>query len=169
MFERKAVNVLAVLAFNLLWTILLLVLFSFLFSGGNDIQNNLNWKLVYSSSNDPGIWYLILLACVFAPFLEELIFRKIPLDFISALEIRTAGKVAIKPGWEKRAIIYISLFSSVVFGMLHGPLGVFFQGMIGLSFCWLYIRNDRCYWSVVVSHAIWNGLVIWGIPFLVKL
>jgi membrane protease YdiL (CAAX protease family) len=85
-------------------------------------------------------------AIIVAPLIEEFVFR--------------VGMV----GWTKdypNLRISALIFSSAVFGFLHGGWGnIFIQGAGGLVIGGIYIRNNYCYWSAVSAHALWNLFLV---------
>ena len=81
------------------------------------------------------------LACVFAPVWEEIAFRYIPLT------------IAIR--YFKKSFIQITIGSAIFFGYIHGsPINIMIQGVWGLLFSIVYIRNGLK-WAIV-SHFLWN-------------
>jgi len=74
------------------------------------------------------VHYFILL-CVFSWFLEEVVFRFIPI----AASVRIFGK--------KYKIFIVLILVSGLFGFLHGGWSfIFFQGFCGLTLCLLYLK-----------------------------
>jgi membrane protease YdiL (CAAX protease family) len=84
-----------------------------------------------------------------APLWEELAFRHAP-----ALLAKALGKGFLFP---------IMIISSMLFGWGHnnGPESLMLQGCMGFVFFCLYIKNGYSYWSSVVLHALWNGVLFW--------
>lgn len=81
------------------------------------------------------------LACVFAPVWEEIAFRYVPLTIASR--------------YFKKSFIQIMIGSAIVFGLGHGsPINIMIQGVWGLMFSIIYIRNGLVY--AIASHALWN-------------
>lgn len=92
-----------------------------------------------------------LQACFFAPFVEEFAFRKVPLDLIK------------KPDYASYATFLI-LASSLLFGWLHfGVWSLPIQGVAGLVFAYLYLKNNFSYLSSVILHSMWNFSLISGL------
>ncbi len=92
--------------------------------------------------------YIFLFSCIFAPLWEELAFRVIPM-YISKY-------------FKHELLIPIILLSSVIFGWGHhyGSIGIFRQGVFGLIFSYVYIKNGFHYWSSVLLHFMWNFFCI---------
>lgn len=91
--------------------------------------------------NQPTALYMFVRTCIMAPLAEELIFRKGVLDIFK----------------DSKHIIPVVILSSVVFGMLHNnAYNLWIQGVFGLIFSWVYIKNGYCYWSSVILHSMWN-------------
>lgn len=83
----------------------------------------------------------IFLCCIFAPIWEEIAYRYIPLT------------IAIR--YFKKSFFQIVLGSAIVFGLGHGsPINIMIQGVWGLMFSVVYIRNGL--WYAITSHALWN-------------
>lgn len=84
---------------------------------------------------------LFFLACIFAPMWEEIMYRHVPLQ--------------IAKNYFRKNIIHVAIGSSIIFGINHGSvLNILIQGVFGLMFSWVYIRNGLK-WSIL-SHALWN-------------
>jgi len=85
------------------------------------------------------IIYTILVACISAPIVEELIFRKIMLD-----RLRSFG--------DKTAI----LVTAFTFGLIHGNLSQFFYAFaLGLIFGFIAIRTNTARYTILL-HIIIN-------------
>lgn len=81
------------------------------------------------------------LACVFAPVWEEIAFRYVPLTIASR--------------YFKKSFMQIAIGSAIFFGYIHGsPINIMIQGVFGLLFTIVYIRNGLSY--AIASHALWN-------------
>lgn len=84
---------------------------------------------------------MFLLAVIIAPIVEEFLYRYVPLK--------------IAKNYFRKNIITIAIASSVIFGLHHGSvLNIPIQGVFGLLFTWVYIRNGLPY--AILSHALWN-------------
>lgn len=97
--------------------------------------------------DDPSMTSFIW-GCIAAPFWEEAVYRMLPIS------------VAKKLGQE--TIIPVVLASSVIFGLGHGYLGLFLQGVIGLGLCYTYLKHG--YFSSVALHALYNFSVVYILP-----
>lgn len=112
---------------NLIGTLL-----SFLFSGGQ-AENPLN-----ELAMDTG-FLKILFMVILAPFLEELVFRKVLLDRVG----KYGERVAV-------------LFSGLLFGLFHGNLFQFFYAFfLGCLLAVIYLRTGKLRYPVLL-HAIIN-------------
>jgi len=82
--------------------------------------------------------------CILAPLVEEVFFRK-PLSLLKKFE------------HEKIILLYV-LFSSTLFGYIHsqGAWSVPIQGVAGLLFCYVYLKNGYSYISSVACHFLVN-------------
>ena len=93
----------------------------------------------------------LFMTLVFAPVVEEAMFRFLPLTVFGQ-----------DPEKRLAAIIVIC---GVFFGLAHGhPLKVFIQGFFGMMLGFLYVRNKNSmltgYLSCVVVHFMYNYTVI---------
>ncbi len=98
-------------------------------------------------------------ACVFAPIWEELVFRIAPI-----LLLKKLGVLFSKYG------IIVMLAVSATFGYNHeggSAVHVYIQGVVGLLQCWLYIRSNYNWKLIVLSHALYNFMVGFALPFYV--
>lgn len=94
----------------------------------------------------------IFMTLAFAPFVEEAIFRMLPLTFVVG---RHPDKV--------RAVVIV--ICGIFFGMAHGhPLKVFIQGFLGMMLGFLYVKNHnsqfKAYISCVIVHAMYNYTIL---------
>jgi len=99
----------------------------------------------------PGLTLFMVL--VFAPVIEEAIFRLLPLTIVQLVR---------KPQLTRAVLIVVC---GIAFGLAHGhPLNVFIQGFAGLMLGHLYLKNARSqlssYLSCVAVHAMYNLTVI---------
>jgi membrane protease YdiL (CAAX protease family) len=100
--------------------------------------------------------YLFYL-CVMVPFLEELIFRHLPIYILKKTEIFNRNK------WYFIALI------GIIFGWMHGSIiNVWCQGLVGIALGWVYIKNNYSYISSVCAHSLYNLLVAFIIPILIS-
>lgn len=107
-------------------------------------------QLQTAVNGSPGL--SLFMTLVFAPFIEEILFRMFPLTLV-----QTCRPAAI------RAVTLAVCF--VIFGWAHGsPLNVFIQGFVGLMLGWLYIKNASSQWASYIScvavHALYNLTVV---------
>jgi membrane protease YdiL (CAAX protease family) len=59
---------------------------------------------------------------------------------------------------DERLLTPIVILSSIIFGWAHGfgAVSLMYQGVMGIVFSYVYIKNGNCYWSSVVLHSLWN-------------
>ncbi len=83
-------------------------------------------------------------SCIRAPLWEELAFRVAPLTIAKTLN--------------PKSIVPVVILSSIVFGLGHGygTISLLFQGVMGLIFAWIYLKNGYNYLSAVSIHFLWN-------------
>ena len=88
--------------------------------------------------------YIFIITCIFAPLFEEVVYR-LPLSIAKNMQI-------------KGMVMYTAIISSVLFGQAHwgGVWTVPIQGILGLIFCWVYIKNGYSYLSSVFMHFLIN-------------
>jgi len=94
----------------------------------------------------------LFMTLIFAPFIEECIFRMLPLTFVLGLD---------RP--KVRAVVIV--ICGILFGWAHGsPLNVFIQGFVGLMLGWLYVKNSSSQWASYIScvcvHMMYNLTVV---------
>lgn len=90
----------------------------------------------------PGKYFVYFMSLVWAPLVEEAIFRWAPLTLQKSYNI---------PLWP------VIVLSSSLFGWLHGgPHNLLIQGVYGVVFALVYVKNGHCYWSSVSLHFLWN-------------
>lgn len=106
--------------------------------------------------SEPSKYYTFFMCCIVAPIWEELAFRVAPL------------KLAKKFGED--TFVPIIIISSVLFGWGHGygAESLLMQGVMGLVFSYVYLKNGFSAWSSMTLHALWNFMVIFGLPQFVK-
>ena len=86
------------------------------------------------------------MACIYAPIVEEFIFRVGPISLVKD-----------KP----KLMFPVVILSSALFGWLHyGAASLPIQGVLGVVLAAIYIKNGYSYWSSVLLHAMWNAYVI---------
>lgn len=100
-------------------------------------------------------------ACIFAPLWEELAFRHAPM--LIAKHFNKASK-KVNLTWP------VVIISSVIFGWGHGqgPISLLIQGVGGLLFSWVYLKNNYSYWSSVALHCLWNISLTYIFPAIVS-
>jgi len=102
--------------------------------------SGVNLQFMYFPKSD---MYIFISSCILAPFIEEIFFRK-PLNLLKKFE-------------QEKAILWYILFSSTLFGYLHnGSWSIPIQGVAGLIFCYVYLKNGYSYFSSVACHFLVN-------------
>lgn len=101
-------------------------------------------------AQSPGIF--IFMALIFAPFVEEAVFRYFPLTFAIDCDKR-----------KLRAVLIV--VCGIFFGLAHGhAFNVFIQGVVGYILGLLYVKNHRsqigAYFSCVALHSMYNFTVL---------
>lgn len=108
----------------------------------------------FTKSPVSGVYLFYL--CVMVPFLEEFIFRFLPIEILKNTEIFKRHK------W------YFIILIGIIFGWAHGSIiNVYCQGVVGIALGWVYIRNQYSYLSSVTLHSLYNFLVAFIIPILI--
>lgn len=100
-------------------------------------------NILQTTPNEERLQFFVF-SCIIAPLTEEVLYRHAPLQIAKLL-----GEKAIMP---------TVLATSVMFGAAHGHgyYSLIFQGVMGLVFSWVYIKNGFHYWSSVTIHFLWN-------------
>ncbi len=123
------------IAGNLIGTIINLILFLIL---GQRTDSTMLLEGIFGEAS----WAFVVAAVIFAPIVEELMFRKILID-----RTRKYGELP--------AI----LISGVMFGLFHGNFTQFFYACgLGLLFAWIYVRTGKVIHTIVL-HCMVN---FWG-------
>jgi hypothetical protein len=120
--------------------------------------------LPFSLMNNP-LW-LFFLACVMAPLWEEFCFRLAPIRLAQLLT-----GIAKNTGAQMSIVGITAVAFAIWFGWCHGygVISILIQGVGGLFFAWIYLKNNNSYWSCVAAHAIWNFMVIFGLPSIMSI
>lgn len=109
---------------------------------GNLLSSYLGIK--YIESDMYNYYMFPLYAVVFAPTIEEIIFRKFLFRWL----------------YKKLNLMTSAFISSLVFALLHfsvyGLIGYFLVGMV---WCWIYYRTSNI-WTTIIAHTYFNFLVI---------
>jgi membrane protease YdiL (CAAX protease family) len=92
-----------------------------------------------------------LYVLVFAPVIEELVFRyailKMTLDHLHL----------------RKNVYLVAIVVSFIFGLVHWHQNMFLvQGFLGFLLSFLYIKT-RSYWLCVLFHAGWNAMIYFGL------
>lgn len=150
---RKIFHIFLALGVDVFWTVWVSIFMALAFN-----LSFFDIKQIISSNIAIGLFEKInlsidarlkfFLACIMAPLWEESIFRYFSIRFAQFCD------ALIKRAW---MLLPMVLLSSIVFGILHGTVfNILFQGVGGLIFCWLYLKNNNSFWSVVAAHGLWN-------------
>ena len=156
-------EVMATVARSFVWV--MVVLFIFLKIGLiRSIGSSVNFSVWFLNQKDVSLSqafgsafavFQFLGTLVFAPFLEELVFRVLP----CVLATDDSGKLRPRIG------VPIVLFGSFfAFGYVHGQgyLSIIIQGVLGLFLLRLFLRNGPRIWvaylSCVAAHSMYNLL-----------
>lgn len=182
-------NVCAAFTVVLMWTIFItMVLATVGGVGANEIRTLLSAK-IYSGTMSAGAQVSPLMgffmACIVAPLWEELAFRYAPLALAVSWEIMLV-RVFSRNNQRARGVEYnydcahlyghlkgtgfilpAMLLSSIVFGLVHGGvMNIMYQGVSGFVLAWLMIKGG--YWPAVIAHSIWNFMLMFGMPIVLK-
>jgi membrane protease YdiL (CAAX protease family) len=117
------------------------------------------WVLIILRVDKTSLLYPLL----FAPILEELVFR------YAALEIVMSNNFLRKMKWHCCIII------GFLFGLIHWqPTMFIIQGVLGFFMCSLYLHYRARYNSgkiayiiLVLFHALWNTFCFFGLKYLI--
>ncbi len=119
------------------WATLILLIYKTYIPEFKDI------KLQFSWFSEPSQIYMFISSCILAPFMEELYFRT-PMLFLKRMNI-------------EKIILYYVIFSSAIFGYMHkGAWSIPVQGVAGILFCYVYLKNNYSYLSSVICHFLVN-------------
>ena len=127
---------------------------SSLLSLGNPLSVSLKWMLdvplISALAERP--WVMLFMMLVYAPFVEEAVFRMLPLALFKNSHPHLI-----------RAVIVC--FCGIFFGRLHGSaIHVFIQGFVGMMLGFLYLKNSKnqlsAYLTCVAVHAAYNFTTI---------
>lgn len=148
LWESKLKDIFAVFGFTFVWVVFFFILFSYvpIYNWGQEVTTpfTIPRNKIYD----------FVSACVIAPLVEELMFRVAPVMILEKL------KLVKKVGLE------IMFLVSLIFGFMHGGnINIFIQGIGGIGFSYLYLKQ-RSYWSVVFVHFLWNFMWGYALPFL---
>ena len=102
------------------------------------------------SEPEPPFRYTIFIALIWAPFWEEMFNRH-----AYGLIIKQIGSKFLLP---------TMLISSFIFGWLHGngQTSILKQGMMGMVFFYVYVKNGYSWRSSSILHSLWNATVIFS-------
>lgn len=128
-----------------LWSTFIQIIFVFLYPFDLGSQNLPDTLL--------GHIRLFVWAGIFAPFLEELLFRVSPIELMKETKL------------SERGIMFGIIISSFLFGMYHqmGYYSMLQQGVFGFISGLLYYKHGKYLWNVGL-HSLWNFCLIWVFP-----
>lgn len=96
-------------------------------------------------------WLMMVYMVLFAPIVEEFIFRKVILN-------------RLRPLGDRAAILY----SAVLFGLLHGNIAQFlYATVIGIVFGYMAVKTGRIFYTVIL-HMIVNGYSVFIVTALIN-
>lgn len=101
------------------------------------------------------IWLSLIVVGIIGPIVEELMFRKLIIDRLA----RYGEAISI-------------LFSSLVFGLLHGNLSQFFYAfLVGIILSYVYVKTGKIVYSSIIHCFIniFRGVAIFYITTLLDL
>lgn len=127
------------------------------------------------------VWTSILRYGAF-PAMEHIVYQYLGFNAIGLLEIKSVTvwdlvkSILVAPAWETLAFIAIPIYvakrfdeklvlpvlglSTIIFGWgHHGNVGMVMQGMMGVIFAWVYIKNNYHFLSAFIVHMAWNAFV----------
>lgn len=97
----------------------------------------------------------IFVVCILGPLWEELVFRVAPVKLLRFLKV------------DNKVLWLVMLAICCIFGINHGsPYNIYYQGVVGAGFTWLYIKNGDCFWSAVTLHGLWNFCLVFLLKYL---
>jgi len=102
------------------------------------------------AGNLPLLLLYVTLALTTNTFGEEMLFRAYLTTRLADAFLNT------RVGWTLAAIA-----SGILFGLAHygeGITGMFSNGSFGMMFAFIYLRNGRNLWSLIIAHGILNSL-----------
>ena len=107
-------------------------------------QTSLNQELVESALAAMPV-IMIIAIVLFAPIVEEIIFRLVLMNLFN---------------WKP---IFNLIFSSLIFGLVHVLVGGFIHiipyFLMGLVFGYFYLKNNNI-WHITILHILHNGLTV---------
>lgn len=100
---------------------------------------------------EPPFRYEFFFAVLWAPFWEELVFR------------HSFGLIAKKIG--NGFLLPAMIISSYLFASGHSDnlqMNVMRQGIMGMVFFYVYVKNGYSVWSSMLLHSLWNLTMVLG-------
>jgi membrane protease YdiL (CAAX protease family) len=107
-----------------------------------------HYEIIEESEQSDSFYYSIFLVCIWAPIWEEALYRY--------------GPLTIAKNIDNQHVIPVAIIASCIFGWGHGESheGVLVQGVLGLIFSIVYIKNNFCYFSSVLLHSLYNTTLV---------
>lgn len=151
-------NVSAAYAICLLWTILIISFLRIVLSMTIDeIKGLLSTQIL-----NTGVGAMTFRSIVLAPIWEEACFRGTILKMSIGLEQRDSGSLL-----DTNFVLPAMILSSIVFGLAHGGvLNILTQGVTGFVLSWVMMKSG--YKWAVLTHAMWNFMLMFGLPVLMR-
>lgn len=160
-FERKLVNIFAAYGAAFFYTLIFIILASL---GAAEGSGRLQFQEFSATRTAISYWPLVqqavagdhaaevFMLLVFAPLVEELLFRALPLILVLSLAVRHRREAVC---------IVVIVACGVMFGIVHGAaVNVFLQGVGGVILGLLFLANRpsfvSAYFSCVLAHALIN-------------
>lgn len=155
-FVGKVRNIFAAYALSVCWLAFAVAFLTLLYTPLGEIPKVAYKPFLQFPFFSPPPQYLFFFAVIFAPLWEELAFRVAPIRLMKIL----GGK---------KTLPYVIVLSSIIFGIGHGGVeNIIIQGISGLFLAGVYIKNGYSYWSSVAVHAMWNFMLMYGLPILLR-
>jgi len=110
----------------------------------------------YHINNSTSSWEVLVSGLIFAPLLEEVMYRLVPFKILQNTQIF------------KENTWWFVILSAIIFGYGHGSiLNIYIQGVAGFFFTWAYIKNGMSYWSAVATHFLYNFIYLVIFPTII--
>jgi len=148
--QEKLKNIFLTVATSILFCSISLTLLKYF---GGDYYNYWNPDN-YSNAKHIITFTGITSACIIAPLWEECLWRYCTFEITRKMFLN----------FKEFQIPFIVL-TGILFGYWHeGVSTVFVQGISGILFGFLYVKNGFSYWSTVAAHSLYNLSVMVILP-----
>jgi hypothetical protein len=143
---EKVATVFGAVMVSLIWAAFIVWIWHQFYYTNEEVWGDVNFMF-------PKRFGFYFMACVFAPLWEEVAFRVLP--------IQIARKVPQNISWP------IILVASCIFGLVHnGVPSIMLQGVLGLLWSYVYIKNGYSYLSSFSTHLLYNTSLAIILPYL---